>query len=147
MKRESPLKDKVILVVDDEPDVLEMVAEELDVALVHKAGDYETALQYLLSYTYDVVILDEIGVAVAYEILPVETILNLIDKEPEKVELILTGGPKMHPKIKQRADLVTEMRMIKHYYSSQVNIFKGIYHIFSYGIIKTRTCNSNFRTR
>lgn len=62
MKNESALKDKVILVVDDEPDVLETVAEELDMAIVHKASDYETALQYLLSYTYDVVVLDIMGV-------------------------------------------------------------------------------------
>ena len=62
MKSESPLKDKVILVVDDEADVLETVGEELDMALLHKAGDYDTALQYLLSYTYDVVILDIMGV-------------------------------------------------------------------------------------
>ncbi len=58
----SPLKDKIILVVDDEPDVLETVEEELDMCLVHKAQDYDTALQYLLSYTYDVVILDIMGV-------------------------------------------------------------------------------------
>jgi CheY-like chemotaxis protein len=56
------LKDKVILVVDDEPDVLETVGEELDMCIVHKAGDYDTALQYLLSYTYDIVILDIMGV-------------------------------------------------------------------------------------
>ena len=62
MNSENPLKDKVILVVDDEPDVLETVGEELDMALIHKAGDYDTALQYLLSYTYDVVILDIMGV-------------------------------------------------------------------------------------
>jgi DNA-binding NtrC family response regulator len=62
MHSESPLKDKVILVVDDEPDVLATVEEELDMALIHKAGDYDTALQYLLSYTYDVVILDIMGV-------------------------------------------------------------------------------------
>ncbi len=37
------------------------VAEELDMCLVHKAQDYDTALQYLLSYTYDIVILDIIG--------------------------------------------------------------------------------------
>ena len=49
MTSESPLKDKVILVVDDEPDVLETVEEELDMALIHKAADYDTALQYLLS--------------------------------------------------------------------------------------------------
>ncbi|UCF82948.1 MAG: response regulator [Desulfobacteraceae bacterium] len=62
MTSESPLKDKVVLVVDDEPDVLETVEEELDMCLIHKAGDYDTALQYLLSYTYDVVILDIMGV-------------------------------------------------------------------------------------
>jgi CheY-like chemotaxis protein len=62
MSKESALKDKVILVVDDEPDVLETVADELDMAIVHKARNYETALQYLLGYTYDVVILDIMGV-------------------------------------------------------------------------------------
>ena len=62
MSSESVLKDKVVLVVDDEPDVLEMVEEELDDCIVHKAGDYDTALQYVLSYTYDVVILDIMGV-------------------------------------------------------------------------------------
>jgi CheY-like chemotaxis protein len=63
MSKESPLKDKVILVVDDEPDVLETVADELDMAIVHKAGNYDTALQYLLGYTYDAVILDIMGVS------------------------------------------------------------------------------------
>ncbi len=62
MHSESPLKDKVVLVVDDEPDVLETVEEQLDMCLVHKATDYDTALQYLLSYTYDIVILDIMGV-------------------------------------------------------------------------------------
>ena len=62
MSEHSALKDKVILVVDDEPDVLETVEEELDMCLVHKATDYDTALQYLLSYTYDIVILDIMGV-------------------------------------------------------------------------------------
>jgi DNA-binding response OmpR family regulator len=62
MAKVSPLKDKVVLVVDDEPDVLETVEEELDMCLVHKANDYDTALQYLLSYTYDFVILDIMGV-------------------------------------------------------------------------------------
>ena len=59
---ENPLKDKVILVVDDEPDVLETVEDELDMCLIHKATDYDSALQHLLSYTYDGVILDIMGV-------------------------------------------------------------------------------------
>jgi len=62
MSSEHLLKDKVVLVVDDEPDILETVGEELDMCIVHKAGDYDRALQYLLSYTYDIVVLDIMGV-------------------------------------------------------------------------------------
>lgn len=56
------LKDKVVLVVDDEPDVLDTVADILDVCLVTKAKDYDTARQYLMAYSYDFVILDIMGV-------------------------------------------------------------------------------------
>jgi DNA-binding NtrC family response regulator len=56
------IKDKVVLVVDDEPDVLDTVADVLDGCLVTKARDFETARQYLMSFTYDVVILDIMGV-------------------------------------------------------------------------------------
>ena len=62
MGKDSMLKDKVVLVVDDEPDVLETVEEELDMCMIHKAADYDTAIQHLLSYTYDIVILDIMGV-------------------------------------------------------------------------------------
>jgi DNA-binding NtrC family response regulator len=62
MESESVLNEKMVLVVDDEPDILEIVADELDMCLVHKAKDYDTALQYLLGYTYDIVILDIMGV-------------------------------------------------------------------------------------
>jgi DNA-binding NtrC family response regulator len=62
MNLESPLKDKVILVVDDEPDVLDTVEEELDMCMIHKATNYDAALQHLLSYTYDAVVLDIMGV-------------------------------------------------------------------------------------
>jgi len=62
MTSESVLKEKMVLVVDDEPDILDIVAEELDMCLIHRATDYETALQYILGYTYDIVILDIMGV-------------------------------------------------------------------------------------
>ncbi len=58
----SLLEGKIVLVVDDEADVLDTVEEILDMCLVYKAKDYETAVQYLLSYTYDIVILDIMGV-------------------------------------------------------------------------------------
>ena len=62
MAEESPLRDKLVLVVDDEKDILDAVEETLDTCMVHKVADYETALQFLLSYTYDIVILDIMGV-------------------------------------------------------------------------------------
>ena len=62
MGSESPLKNKMVLVVDDEQDILDSVEEELDLSILHKASDYDTALQYLLGYTYDIVILDIMGV-------------------------------------------------------------------------------------
>lgn len=62
MTSDSPLKDKNILIVDDEPDVLETVEEELDMCNIDKASDFDTAMQKLRSFTYDIVILDIMGV-------------------------------------------------------------------------------------
>jgi CheY-like chemotaxis protein len=62
MTSDCLLENKVILVVDDEPDVLETIEEMLSMCRIYKATDYVTALQYLLSYTYDIVILDIMGV-------------------------------------------------------------------------------------
>ena len=62
MTSKSPLRDKVVLAVDDESDVLESVEEQLDMCLLHKATNYETALQYLLTYNFDFIILDIMGV-------------------------------------------------------------------------------------
>ena len=62
MSKESPLKGKVVLVVDDEPDVLTTLEEILDMCEVHKAQDFDTALQLILNNIYDVVVLDIMGV-------------------------------------------------------------------------------------
>lgn len=56
------LKDKAVLVVDDEPDILSTVEELLDMCLITKADDFSSARQYLTNYTYDIVILDIMGV-------------------------------------------------------------------------------------
>ena len=56
------LKDKIVLVVDDEVDVTDTVEEVLDMCFVRKANDYDTARQLLMSYTFDIVILDIMGV-------------------------------------------------------------------------------------
>ena len=62
MDEESPLNGKVVLVVDDEPDVLDTLEETLTMCVVHKAGDFDTALSLLQKNTYDLVILDIMGV-------------------------------------------------------------------------------------
>jgi CheY-like chemotaxis protein len=62
MDASNLLKDKVVLVVDDEVDVTDTVEEVLDMCFVRKANDYDTGRQYLMSYTFDIVILDIMGV-------------------------------------------------------------------------------------
>lgn len=58
----SPLEGKSVLVVDDEPDVLDTVAELLEMCEVTTAGSYDAALKYLLNNTFDLVVLDIMGV-------------------------------------------------------------------------------------
>ncbi len=74
---------------------------------------------------YDVVILDEINMAIDYGLINLSDVLRLIDSKPASVELILTGrGAK--PEIIEKADLVTEMVERKHYYSKGISARKGI---------------------
>ncbi len=62
MGKESPLNDKLILAVDDEEDILETLEEMLDNCTLHKASDFNTARDMLLNNSYDIVILDIMGV-------------------------------------------------------------------------------------
>jgi DNA-binding NtrC family response regulator len=61
-KTAGSLENKVILVVDDEPDILDTVSDLLSGCHITTADTYETARQYLMSYTYDLVLLDIMGV-------------------------------------------------------------------------------------
>lgn len=78
----------------------------------------EFARKIILDDVYDIVILDEIGMAIEHSILDVADVLELLDRKPNEVELVLTGAV-MHPKLLERADLVTEMRLVKHPFSTQ----------------------------
>ncbi|MFP4283790.1 MAG: cob(I)yrinic acid a,c-diamide adenosyltransferase [Opitutales bacterium] len=79
----------------------------------------------LCSGRYDVVILDEINMTVWFELIPVARVLALIEQKPTGTELILTGR-RAHEDVIERADLVTEMREIKHYYTQKVSARRGI---------------------
>lgn len=74
---------------------------------------------------YDVVIADEANCAVAAGLLKIEDLLGLIAAKPAGVELVFTGAG-AHPRLIRRADLVTEMKAIKHYFQRQVRARRGI---------------------
>lgn len=79
----------------------------------------------MMSGVFDVIIMDEINVAVSLGLVPLDEVLNLMDNKPENVELIMTGrnAPRQ---VMEKADLVTEMREIKHYYQNGVEARTGI---------------------
>ena len=62
MNTEIILKNKAVLVVDDEPDILDSITEQLDMCRIYRAKDYEIALQLLAAIKFDIVILDVMGV-------------------------------------------------------------------------------------
>lgn len=79
----------------------------------------------LKSGDYDVVVLDEINIALYYKLFTVEKVLEALDNRAPGVEVILTGRY-AHEKIIEKADLVTEMKEIKHYYEKGVEARTGI---------------------
>jgi cob(I)alamin adenosyltransferase len=74
---------------------------------------------------YDVVIADEACTAVGAGLFPEEELLSLMSDKPETVELVLTGRG-AGARVRERADLVTEMRCDKHYYDAGVKGRVGI---------------------
>lgn len=85
----------------------------------------ERARGILTSGEYDLVVLDEINGAVGFGLVDVEQVLELMSLKPEKTELVLTGR-NAHEKVIEAADLVTEMREVKHYYKAGVPARTGI---------------------
>lgn len=67
---------------------------------------------------YDLVVLDEISIAIACGLLAEEEVAALLDAKPQGVELVLTGRS-MPASLLERADLITEMKEVRHYYATQ----------------------------
>jgi len=74
---------------------------------------------------YDMVILDEINVALKLGLLKLEDVISLIKTAPQKTELVLTGR-NAHPEILKIADLVSEIKDRKHYYKKGIKARRGI---------------------
>lgn len=94
-----------------------------DVALARKG--LKAVRAALAGGKYDVVIMDEANAAVAAGLFPVGELLALMDEKPSHVEMIITGRG-AHKHVLARADLVTEMRDIKHYFRKGIKARRGI---------------------
>ena len=81
--------------------------------------------QAMESLTYDLIILDEINIAIDFGLIVFEEMRRLITRKPNELHLILTGRNAPRELI-EMADLVTEMREVKHHYNQGVQAQKGI---------------------
>lgn len=75
--------------------------------------------------SYNIVILDEICIALFYNLFGVDEVLSLLKNKPEQMEIVLTGRYAPNELI-EISDLVTEMKEIKHYYTKGVQAREGI---------------------
>jgi cob(I)alamin adenosyltransferase len=83
------------------------------------------AREAMLSTKYDIVILDEVCVAIHFGLLKSNELISLLTEKPGPLELILTGRY-CPTELIEKADLVTEMQEIKHYYQKGIAARKGI---------------------
>jgi len=97
--------------------------EKEDVKLAEEA--LQLAKEIVENGEYDVVVLDEINVALNLKLISLEEVLELIKNKPKHVELVLTG--RYAPdEIIEIADLVTEMKEVKHPFNKGLEARKGI---------------------
>jgi cob(I)alamin adenosyltransferase len=81
--------------------------------------------QAILSGNYDLVVCDEVNYALSYKLLPVQRVIETLQKRPSYVHVILTGRD-APSEIIELADLVTEMKEIKHPYQAGISAQRGI---------------------
>jgi cob(I)alamin adenosyltransferase len=94
-----------------------------DVRLAEEA--WKAALEAMHSGKYDMLILDEINNAIHYGMLPPGEVLAGLAERPERLHVICTGRD-AHPKLIEAADLVSEIREIKHPYNQGIPAQRGV---------------------
>jgi cob(I)alamin adenosyltransferase len=85
----------------------------------------EKAKEIIASGEYNMVILDEINVAVDFKLIPEEEVLNMVKNKPAELDLLLSGRY-ASDKLKEIADLVSEVNEIKHHYNAGIKDRAGI---------------------
>lgn len=94
-----------------------------DIKGAQEALDF--AAKTIGSKKYDIIILDELNVALDFKLIPLDEVLLMLAWVPRELELVITGR-NAHPKVIRLADLVSEVREVKHYYRQGVQARKGI---------------------
>jgi cob(I)alamin adenosyltransferase len=94
-----------------------------DVRLVEEAWRFSAAK--IASGEYDLIILDEINYAISYKMLEPDVVIQALRAKPEMLHVMLTGR-NAHPDLVELADLVTEMREVKHSYQKGIQAQRGI---------------------
>ncbi len=87
--------------------------------------EFEEIKKALREGKFDLIVMDEINIAIYFKILPLSDVLELIADKPEGTELVLTGRW-AEPRLIDEADVVTEMVKVKHYYEKGVKARTGI---------------------
>jgi cob(I)alamin adenosyltransferase len=120
------LRDHPLITIEQYGDARCIRREDVSAEDVARARrGLERAAEAMISGRYEIVVLDEINVALWFGLLSVEDVLALLDRRPKDVELVLTGR-RAAAEVLDRADLVTEMKEVKHYYRSGLQAREGI---------------------
>ena len=86
---------------------------------------YDDVAEIMRSGDYQMVILDEANIAVYYNLFSAHDLVALIDMKPEDLELVITGRY-ADPMVLEKADLITEMLEVRHYYHKGIPARKGV---------------------
>lgn len=97
--------------------------EQADIDIARKG--LKEIEEIILSGNYDIVIMDEANIAVYYKLFSVGELIEVLKQKPENMEIVITGRY-ADPELIEFADLVTEMKEIKHYYTKGVEARLGI---------------------
>jgi len=97
--------------------------EPIDVKMA-KRGIKKT-MEAIAQKHYQLIIMDEINIALKFKLVNLDELIRLIKNVPQGLELVLTGRY-AHPEIIKLADLVSEIKEKKHYYTKGVKARKGI---------------------
>lgn len=96
---------------------------EEDIAIAREG--LKACEEILIQGEYDIVVLDELNIGIYYKLFSVDEVIEIINKRAPHVEVIITGRY-AEDKLIDLADLVTEMKEIKHYYTQGVEARRGI---------------------